>query len=94
MLKRTLIFAFILSALLMAALAPANFSRALSTGPQLQTTAEPTAAVGVTVVVGPTSASGSPTPVISTSTLIIVALLIIVGLAVIVGGMALMRRQP
>ena len=95
MLKRIILFAFILSTLVLIALAPMNITSASE---------ENTAKLQATVVVPPelvlpTPASG-PAPVVvvttggmPTSTMIIVGLLVLLGFAVVIGGAALMSRR-
>jgi hypothetical protein len=98
MLKRIVILVFILSTLVMLAMAPMN----VTTAPKFQTTVEPT--VEVTVVVETatpgavaTTDSGS-IPVtgnggLPMSTLLIFGLVAVLGIAVVIGGMALLSRR-
>jgi hypothetical protein len=92
MLKRMIIFAFLLSGLVLIALAPMGIHSApLNSAPQ-QDTPAPFPTISLTIVV-PTSGpapSGGGMPL---STLIIIGLLVILGIGVIVGGMALMSRR-
>jgi hypothetical protein len=88
MLKRIILFAFVLSTLAVIALAPMNLSSAPDNSVNLQET------VAVTIEVGPTASSGGGAPAgMPTSTMIIVGLLVILGIAVVIGGMALMSRR-
>lgn len=90
MIKRVILFAFVLSTLAVIALAPMNASPAPENSAKLQET------VVVTVgVVTSTASGGSSTPVagMPMSTMIIVGLLVILGIAVVIGGMALISRR-
>jgi hypothetical protein len=94
MLKRMLIFIFILSAVALLAMAPMNTTHA----PQFQTTEEP--GVGVTVAVTIVSGTEAPIPVtgggnggLPMSTLLIFGLVAVLGVAVVIGGMALLSRR-
>lgn len=89
MLKRIILFAFVLSVLALVALAPFNASPAPSNSAKLQETLVVTVAV-----VTATPASGAiPVTGMPTSTMVIVGLLVILGIAVVIGGFALMSRR-
>jgi hypothetical protein len=95
MLKRIILFMFVLSALLLIALAPMNVSPDPGSIAKLQETVVVTVAV---VTAAPTVAvpADSSTPAgggLPISTMTIFGLLVVLGLAVIIGGMALMRPR-
>jgi hypothetical protein len=87
MLKRIILFAFVLSTLAVVALAPMNVSSAPENTVALQET------VVVTIEVGPTASSGGAPSGMPTSTMIIIGLLVVLGIAVVIGGMALVSRR-
>jgi len=95
MLKRFIILIFVLSALLLLAMAPMSAQAA----PRLQATDAPTVEVGVTVVVGTSYPDATPgIPVtggggMPMSTILIFGLVAILGVAVVIGGMALISRR-
>jgi hypothetical protein len=103
MLKRIAVLFFILSAMVLLAMAPMNVNAANTDNQKFQTTEEPpvvdeTPVVGVTIEVGATSTSEGVVPVtggggMPTSTLIIFGLVAVLGIAVVLGGMALMSRR-
>src|SRR5262245_5695067 len=96
MLKRASIFVFILSALVLLAMAPMSNVDA----PRLQTTDEPTVDVGVTVAVTIVPGTEASIPVtgggnggLPMSTMLIFGLVAVLGVAVVIGGMALLSRR-
>lgn len=105
MLKRIAVLVFILSAMVLLAMAPMNANAAPIDTHKFQTTEEPTVVVdetpvvGITIEVGATATSQSNIPVtgggggMPTSTLIIFGLVAVLGIAVVLGGMALMSRR-
>ena len=91
MLKRIILFVFMLSALALIALAPMQAGPTGVHGAKLQE-----ATVVVTVVIDtppPAARSAPPAGALSASTMIIFGLLVVLGLAVVIGGMALMRPR-
>ncbi len=90
MLKRIILFAFILSTLVLVALAPMNNTPTVN----LQATVIAPPPV-VATVMAPLVPSDGPAPVagMALSTMIIIGLMVVLGLAVIVGGMALVNRR-
>ncbi len=90
MLKRIILFAFVLSTLSVIALAPMNVSPA----PDNTANQQETVVVTVGVVTSTASGSGtSPVAGMPMTTMIIVGLLVILGIAVVIGGMALISRR-
>ncbi len=89
MLKRVILFTFVLSTLALLALAPFNVSPASDHSAKLQETL----VVTVAVVTATPGAGGIPVTGMPASTMIIVALLVILGIAVVIGGFALMSRR-
>lgn len=92
MLKRTIIFAFLLSGLLLIALAPMGAPSAPSNTVPQQDTPIPLPTISLTIVV-PTSGPAPAPDGMPLSTIVIIGLLVIVAIGVIVGGMALMNRR-
>jgi len=91
MLKRIILFVFILSALALIALAPMQANPTGQNSARLQD-----ATVVVTVMVdtpAPTASSAPAAGALPVSTMIIFGLLVVLGLAVVIGGMALMRPR-
>lgn len=109
MLKRIVLFAFVLSTLVLVALAPMNMTTTPQNAIRLQTTVVATVAAIPTMMNGsnpaamPTMMNGVvPSPVapiivtnggMTSSTMIIIGLLVVLGFAVLIGGMALMSRR-
>jgi hypothetical protein len=108
MLKRIAILAFILSTVVLMAMAPMNGTTASENTRKLQTTVEPTmeVTVEVTVVVETSTPGAAVTatadqgsiPVtggggLPMSTLLIFGLVAVLGIAVVIGGMALLSRR-
>ncbi len=96
MLKRIIILVFVLSALVLLAMAPMGSDAAA----KLQSTDVPTVEVGVTIVVGTAAPQGTPATIPVTgggglpmSTVLIFGLVAILGVAVVIGGMALLNRR-
>lgn len=96
MLKRIAVLFFILSAMVLLAMAPMNVNASATDTQKFQTTEEPPV-VGITIEVGATSTPEGVVPVtgggMPTSTLIIFGLVAVLGIAVVLGGMALMSRR-
>jgi hypothetical protein len=98
MLKRIAVLVFMLSAMVLLAMAPMNVNAATADTQKFQTTEEPPV-VGITIEVGATSTPEGVVPVtgggggMPTSTLIIFGLVAVLGIAVVLGGMALMSRR-
>jgi hypothetical protein len=94
MLKRVAILIFILSAMVLLAMAPMSAAASSADTHKFQTTEEPPV-VGVTIVVGATDAppaapAGGGLPM---STLIIFGLIAVLGIAIVLGGMAMFSRR-
>jgi hypothetical protein len=99
MLKRIAILIFILSAMVVLAMAPMSAAASSADTHKFQTTEEPPATeppvVGVTIVVGATDAP-QPAPAgggLPMSTLIIFGLIAVLGIAIVLGGMAMFSRR-
>ncbi len=94
MLKRIVILVFILSTLVVLAMAPMSVSKETENTGNLQVTVEVTVIVETPVPVGgtpnqvPVTGSGSPM-----TTLIIFGLIAVLGVAVLIGGAALFSRR-
>ena len=88
MLKRIIVFAFVLSALILIALAPMNVNQAPADSAKLQETLVVTVAM-----VTATPSGGIPVTGFPASTTIILGLLVLLGIAVVIGGIALMSRR-
>ncbi len=93
MLKRSILFAFVLCTLFLVALAPMNLNQAPENTAKLQATVIVPPVVAT--VVAPIIPSGSSAPITAMpmSPIIIIGLLVVLGLAVVIGGMALMSRR-
>lgn len=91
MLKRTMLYIFVLSTLALLAMGPLNLTSASENTHKAQATVE------VTVIVetpGPTLAPSAPaTGEISQSTLIIIGLLVIILLVIVIGGAILINSR-
>ena len=90
MLKRIILFAFLLTMLGLLAFAPMNMNQAPETNAKYQATVIATVVVASPVIPGATSPAVDD---MSSSMIIIIGLLIVLGIGVVVGGAALMSRR-
>ena len=88
MLKRIIVYALVLSTLVLIALAPMNVSGSAENSAKLQETLVVTIGVVTATPAGTIPVTGFPA-----STTIILGLLVLLGLAVVLGGIALMSRR-